>query len=232
MSKEKEIVYVRVKSDKELEEKQNKKQKRRITALIIAVVAVIDITFAVIFIANYLKAKQNNTSKPFEVSETTKVEYKNLLEYVNKEAEGIYNPSKEIVSLTFKDGKVNLTTLDETFVYNVVINTSFTSIEESLSAFDESVNLGKYAVDISKENIVYQQVNNENFVDDEKISTGVVSGTGLKSYISFTSMKDDTLYSCSHSEYLESGLYTDVNKTTLKDSESLYGFYYYLLSEK
>ena len=232
MSKEKEIVYVRVKSDKELEEEQNKKQKRRITALIIAVVAVIDITFAVIFIANYLKAKKNNTAKPFEVSETTKVEYKNLLEYVNKEAEGIYNHSKEIISLTFKDGKVNLTTLDETFVYNVVINTSFTSVEESLSAFDESVNLGKYAVDISKENIVYQQVNNENFMDDKKVSTGVVSGTGLKSYISFTSMKDDTLYSCSHSEYLESGLYVDVNKTTLKDSESLYGFYYYLLSEK
>ena len=232
MSKEKEVVYVRVKSDKELEEERNKKQKRRIIALIFGIVAVIDITFAIIFISNYLKAKKNNSVKPFEVSETTKVEYKNILEYINKEAEGIYNPSKEIVSLTFKEGKVNLTTMDETNVYSVVITTSYNNVEESLSAFDESVNVGKYAVDISKENIVYQIVNNENFVDDNKVSVGVVSETGLKSYISFTSMKDDVLYSCSHIEYLESGLYTEVIKTTLKDSEALYGFYYYLLSEK
>lgn len=213
------------------EDDDKKNNKKRLIAILITIgVLVTDLIIAsIIFIPKIIKYA-NNTSSEYIISKETIDQYDNLLGYINKElTSASYNKATEIVSLSFKDNKLNVSYKNDNEPGYIKIDTSSSSINESLDKFKTSLpNVGSFDVSINKETF---NNNKEVNVDYKKNIKGMVTTYGNSDYISFTclSNKNECASLC-HEEYLDSGAYTNITYIKESENKSLFDMFYYIVN--
>lgn len=207
-----------------MSEISDKKKRRIIIAIILSLVAIIDVSLAIIFIPRFFKKKASEDNK-YLVSETTINRYNNILKYINKETDGVYEPSTSIVSYTLENKVIKLSTVlpNEKSLY-VELTTTYESYDESLKIFDNDLSVGSYTINVKYEDI---SSHNLNLQVDKYVCINTNSFT--ETYISATYQKDKSIYSYTHEHQLLDGYH---KKTSLEEDKELYDFYYYLVNRE
>ena len=203
---------------------KKKRNSRLILAIIFSIFAVIDIVLAIIFIPRFFKKSKD--SDQYVVLKQSIDRYNNILTYINKEVEGIYEESSSIVSYTLEDKTIKISTIsnNEKSLY-FEITTSFETYEDALKGFDNEVPVGSYATSVRYEDITSHSLN---VVSDKYVC--IHTSSSMESYISCTYLKDKTMYSYTHEHPLGDGSPDGYHKTvTYNESKELYDFYYYLI---
>ena len=167
-----------------MSEISDKKKRRIIVAIILSLVVVTDITLAIIFIPRFFKKRASENNK-YLVSETTINRYNNILKYINKETNGVYEPSTSIVSYTLENKVIKLSTVlpNEKSLY-VELTTTYESYDESLKIFDNDLSVGSYDINVKYEDI---SSHNLNLQVDKYVCINTNSST--ETYISATYQK-------------------------------------------
>ena len=224
---QKEVVIIKEEDDND---KKNKK-KRLIAILITLGILVVDLVIAsIIFIPKIIKYANKQDSE-YIISKETIDTYDNLLGYINKElSSASYSNATEIVSISYKDNKLNVSYKNDNEPGYMNIDTSSSTFNESLDKFkSSSYHPGSFDVSINKE--TFNQ-NKEVNVDYKNNIKGMVTTYGTSDYISFTCLSNKNEYaSLCHEEYLDSGSYTNITYIKMSENRSLYDMFYYIVNE-
>lgn len=211
---------------KVINEQPSKKQNKRILyAWIGLCVVVIDI----VSLLAYLAIKKPFKPTEYKVGESTITLYNNLLSFFDECSDGVHPVPNKLISVTFKDGYLNMSGINETNEIVIKYQTDKEEINKALELFNKSIP-GKSGVEIESA----YTVSSEELNIDNKEYVGCIS-TSLTNnkYISYTYRVDDkNLCSYSHQLYNESGLYSDGVVANYKDNKVLYDLYHYIIYAK
>ena len=204
----------------------SKKQNKRILSAWIGLcIVVIDI----VTLLAYLSIKKPFKPAEYKVSESTIVLYNNLLSFFDECSDGAHPIPNKLISVTFKDGCLNMSGINETKEIVIKYQTNKDDINTALELFNKSIP-DKSGVEIESA----YPVSSEELNIDNKEHVGCIS-TSLtnEKYISYTYRADDkNLCSYPHQLYNESGLYSDGVVANYKDNKVLYDLYHYIIYAK
>ena len=211
---------------KVVNEQPSKKQNKRILyAWIGLCVVVIDI----VSLLAYLAIKKPFKPAEYKVGESTVTLYNNLLSFFDKCSDGVHPVPNKLISVTFKDGYLNMSGINETNEIVIKYQTDKEDINKALELFNKSIP-DKSGVEIESA----YTVSSEELNIDNKEYVGCIS-TSLTNdkYISYTYRVDDkNLGSYPHQLFNESGLYSDGVTANYKDNKVLYDLYHYIIYAK
>ena len=226
MSEEKQKV-----DNKQEEQNDNeKKNKTRLILLISAIVLlIVDIILAIIFLPKLFKKSQNDE---YQVDERIDDIHDHLLTYLDnvRIAEDIGEKPVKIISAQYKNNVFEVMSQTETKALYFKLNAAFDNADSLLESFYESVpETLKYEVTVIEDDI--DETKEANIIYQSSIN--LVTNKDDKFYLSFTGLdENETIYSCTRSEYDNSGAYLSKTSLTKESDKLLFDFYYQLIDIK
>ena len=204
----------------------NKKQNKRIFSVWIGLcVVVIDI----VSLLAYLSIKKPFKPAEYKVGESTIVLYNNLLSFFDECSDGVHPIPNKLISVTFKDGYLNMSGINETKEIVIKYQTNKDDINEALELFNKSIP-DKSEVEIES---AYTLSGEELNISDKDYIGCISASLTNDKYISYTYRVDDkNLRSYPHQLYSESGSYSDGVTANIKENKTLYDLYHYIIYAK
>ena len=208
----------------ETPEQRKKIEKRTIFIFSGITILIMDL----VTLAAYLTLKTNER-REYKVSETTVSVYNNLLSFFNEASEGVHQVPNELISVTYKDGYLNLSGINDQYEAIIKYQVNKNNIIDALKMFESNL---PPTEDIEIESSYVIQTKELNIKNKEY--KGIIS-TSLSNnkYVAYTCRLDDkNLVAYPHQLYNESGLYVDEMKANFKDNKYLYDLYHYIIYKK
>ena len=208
----------------EAPEQRKKIEKRTIFIFSGITILIMDL----VTLAAYLTLKTNE-HREYKVSETTVSVYNNLLSFFNQASEGVHQVPNELISVTYKDGYLNLSGINNQYETIIKYQVNKDNIIDALKMFESNL---PPTEDIEIESSYVIQTKELNIKNKEY--KGIIS-TSLSNnkYVAYTCRLDDkNLVAYPHQLYNESGLYVDEMKANFKDNKYLYDLYHYIIYKK
>ena len=211
---------------KVINEQPFKKQNKRILSAWIGLcVVVVDI----VSLLAYLSIKKPFKPSEYKVGEFTITLYNNLLSFFNECSDGVHPVPNKLISVTFKDGCLNMSGINETKEIVIKYQTNKDDINSALVLFNKSIP-DRSGVEIES---AYTLSSEELNIDKNEYVGCISTSLTNEKYISYTYRADDkNLCSYPHQLYNESGLYSDGVVANYKDNKVLYDLYHYIIYAK
>ncbi|MBR0439750.1 MAG: hypothetical protein IJK27_03255 [Bacilli bacterium] len=213
------------------------KKKRLYISIGVGIFLIIDIILFLIFLPKFLNKNKKISSSSYEetsyvIDERSKDRYDHLFTYINNKLDNLsFSNITSIVTINYLDHDLYITGINNEKVYYIDVHVNEVSNDSLLELFKDNVpSISSYDITASQENLSNDKDINIPSAYLSATKKVALSKNFVGEYkISFTSFKDEKMYSLYKASYDEQGQY-NIKEISKDTSKLLFDINLYLLN--